>query len=203
MKGIDISHWNKNIVNKQLLNEEEFVIIKATEGKVGKDPKLDTYYNLLHGCADGKPDPDKCYGFYHYARPDLGNTPEAEADWFLSLVGQHAGKCIYALDWEGASLNYPETWALKWCLRVQEKTGVKPLIYCSASDVYKMRILYMYDFGLWVAHWGVYRPVFRGYPTWAIWQYQGSPLDSNVFNGDRRAWKAYCTSQPLSEVTDG
>lgn len=188
--GYDVSMWqNYTPVDK------DFVIIKASEGNGYKDPRLDQHYNAVKKAK-------KLYGFYHYARPDLGNTPEAEADWFISLVGHHAGKCIYALDWEGDSLRYPETWALRWCQRVQEITGVKPLIYCSASDVYKMRILYMYDFGLWVAHWGVYRPVFRGYPTWAIWQYHGSPLDSNVFNGDRRAWKAYCTSQPLSEVKD-
>lgn len=189
--GYDVSMWQSVTPL-----DKDFVIIKASEGNGYKDPKLDAHYNAVKKAK-------KLYGFYHYARPDLGNTPEAEADWFLSLVGHHAGKCIYALDWEGDALRYPETWALRWCQRVQEVTGVKPLVYCSASEAVRMRMLYLNDYGLWVAHWGVYRPTFGGYPTYAIWQYQGSPIDKDVFNGDRRAWKAYCTSKPLSEVDDG
>lgn len=189
--GYDVSMWQK-----ETPTDADFLIIKATEGNGYLDPKV---WDHLANAKKKK----LLYGFYHYARPDLGNEPEAEADWFLKCVGDHAGKCVYALDWEGDSLRYPEDWLLRWCRRIQEKTGVKPLIYISAGNVYKLRSAYFEDFGLWVAHWGVYKPVFRGcYPTWAMWQYQGSPLDKDVFNGDRRAWKAYCTAKPLKEIEE-
>lgn len=42
-------------------------------------------------------------GAYHYARPDLGNTPEAEAKYFLEIV-QAQGWCM------------PNCWACWWCI---------------------------------------------------------------------------------------
>ncbi len=187
--GYDVSMWQSFTPL-----DADFVMIKASEGNGYKDPRLDFHFNNTKKAR-------KLYGFYHYARPDLGNDPEAEADWFLSLVGHHAGSAIFALDWEGDSLRYSEDWILRWCRRIRDKTGVNPLIYISAAQVQKLRSAYYEDFGLWVAHWGVYRPVFKGcYPTWAMWQYQGTPLDKDVFNGDRRAWKAYCTAKPIEEI---
>lgn len=189
--GYDVSMWQKDTPL-----DCDFLIIKATEGNGYTDPSLEKH---LSNALKKK----KLIGFYHYARPDLGNEPEAEADWFLQIVGKYAGQAIFALDWEGDSLRYSEDWLLRWCRRIKEKTGVKPLIYISAGQCYKLRSAYYEDYGLWVAHWGVYKPVYRGcYPlgAWALWQYQGSPIDRDVFNGDKRAWKAYCTARPLEEI---
>ena len=191
--GYDISMWQADTPL-----DCDFLIIKASEGNGYKDPAMERH---LAKAKKAK----KLLGFYHYARPDLGNEPEAEADWFLKIVGEYAGNAIYALDWEGDSLRYSEDWILRWCRRIKEVTGVKPLIYVSASQVWRLRSAYYEDYGLWVAHWGVYRPVYKGcYPpgAWALWQYQGSPIDKDIFNGDRRAWKAYCTAKPLKEIED-
>src|SRR5699024_8128329 len=138
----------------------EFVIMKASEGDGYKDPMLDTHYDTLHDSRDGQPDKNKLYGFYHYARPDLGNTPESEADWFLSLVGAHVDTAIFALDWEGQSLRYSADWAHRWLKRVYEKTGVRPLLYMSASEenTGKYNAIRDDNYGLWVAHYGVTSP---------------------------------------------
>ena len=187
LRGIDVSHWNRNVDYNQ-----DFIIIKASEGVGYKDPMLDTHYNNFVGNTSGKPDPNKLYGFYHYARPETGNEPEAEADSFLNYVGHHAGNCLYCLDWEGKALNYNINWALRWLRRVFEKTGVRPLIYCSASVTTKLKPILEEDYGLWVAHYGVTKPKVSVYPFYAIWQYTSSPIDKDLFNGTAETFKKYC-----------
>lgn len=190
LKGIDISNYQADTPSGY-----DFYIIKASEGVGWKDPKLDSHFNKVKTMTD-------LYGFYHYARPDLGNTPEQEADYFLSLVGHHAGKAIFALDWEGKSLNYSTDWALKWLNRVYEKTGVKPVLYTSGSQVWsgKYKNIAGADYGLWIAQWGVSEPQLgSGWKVWALWQYQGAPLDKDYFNGNRDTWFKYCGSKKTPE----
>ena len=184
LKGIDISKWNKNVDYKS----PDFIIIKASEGVNYKDPLLDFHYNNLNSIKKE----DKLYGFYHYARPELGNSGEDEAKSFLSYVGHHAGKCLYVLDWEGNALKYPIEWAIEFLDYVYAHTGVKPLIYCSASVTKTLQKVYEKDYGLWVAHYGVSTPSIRVYPFWAMWQYTSSPIDCNYFNGNRNTFKKYC-----------
>ena len=105
---------------------------------------------------------------------------------------------MFALDWEDSTLSAGVDWALAWLNRVYERTGVKPLIYGSASELAKTKykVLYDNDYGLWVAHWTT-----AGSPNtswwgrnWAIWQYSnsGGTLDMNRFNGDEATWAKFC-----------
>lgn len=191
LTGIDVSHWQ----GRMDFRPYDFVIMKASEGNGYKDPMLDEHYNILHGSRDGKPDTSKLYGFYHYARPDLKNTPQEEADWFLSLVGAHIGTAIIALDWEGKSLTYSSDWAFNWLEYVFKNTGVRPLLYVSASEenTGKYEKIMDANYGLWVAHYGVDRPRVKHWDFWAMWQKRGWPLDTNIFNGDERAFKKYAS----------
>lgn len=186
--GIDVSHQQ----SAMKFDDFDFVMIKATEGIGYYDDKCDMHYNNLHNSTDGKPDKYKLYGFYHYARPDLNNSPEEEAEWFLSKVGHHAGYAMYALDWEGYSLNYPVDWALRWLQYVFEHTGMRPLFYIQSSAVMtgKYKKIYDKNFGLWLAHYADV-PKYKDWPFYAMWQYQGSPLDKNQFNGDANTWRSY------------
>lgn len=201
LKGCDISRYQQNKVD---LSKFDFVIIKASEGCDIKDKYLDVHYNTLSGRTDGKPAKDKLYGFYHYARPEYNNAKD-EARWFVSLVGHHMGHCVYALDWEAEALKYPITWAKEWLDEVYRLTGVRPLIYCSASYAKNLQLILDGNYGLWVAHWDVsVDDVITGvYPTWAFWQYQGSPLDLNLFNGTEEQFRKYCWSsiKPTEEQT--
>lgn len=194
LHGIDISVWQRNL-NKDYIRNQDFVIIKASEGVTLKDAMLDAHYNTFHGSADGKPDPEKCYGFYHYARPERANGPIREAEKFLSLVEHHAGEAMFCLDWEGAALKYPITWAHEWMDHVFINTGVRPLIYTSASQLKNLKELIDDNYGLWVAHWGVKKPSTGPWPTWALWQYQvdrAINVDQDYFNGSKEQFKKYC-----------
>lgn len=198
LRGIDISNHNYNYIMQNdidLCTYADFIIMKASEGVTYKDPHLDDFYDMIHGSHDGRPDPDRLYGFYHYARAEK-NNPKAEADQFLSLVGHHAGSCIFALDVEGAALSNPmiDAWAYSWLLYVESKTNVRPLLYVSESEVKRFKTVCEGDYGLWVAKWsnGNKYPKVRPWQHWAAWQYQASALDYDFFNGGVDTFRAYC-----------
>lgn len=199
LKGIDISKWQSVGTGDQAA---DFVIIKATEGDGYTDPSCDAHYQRAKSQG-------KLLGVYHFARPDLGNSAEAEADWFVSQIQGYIGEAVLVLDWEVQQ--WRTDWAKAFLDRVYAKTGVKPLIYMSASPVnsYDWSAVAGADYGLWIA----------GYPAkynvpnppepaegempfgtgawgfWAIWQYTSSAgsLDRDVANMTREAWQAYAS----------
>lgn len=199
LRGIDISQWQNVGISDQAA---DFVIIKATEGDGYTDPRCDAHYQ------DAK-SKGKLLGVYHFARPDLGNSGRAEAEWFVHEIQGYIGEAILVLDWEVQQ--WRVDWAKEFLDRVKELTGVKPLIYMSASPVnaYDWSSVANADYGLWIA----------GYPAkynvpnppepaegempfgtgawgfWAIWQYTSSAgtLDRDVANMDRDAWMAYAS----------
>lgn len=203
LKGIDISN-NNNLTPEEFetVRDCDFVIMKATEGRTYKDPLLDYYYNLLSGRKDGKPMTDFCYGFYHYARPENYNTPVEEAYNFLRAVGHHAGNSIYALDVEGAALclefNRLNEWVYRWLECVRLASGVKPMLYCSASSTFRFPLAASADYGLWVASW-YKKPTKKDIMPWKLYAIHqtdnggGMPdqVDHDLFNGDAAAWRKY------------
>lgn len=205
IKGVDISNHNidhlSSINFAPLLDRSSFVIMKASEGATYKDRYLDLYYNLLHGSNDGRPDPDRLYGFYHYARPDYENIPKLEAANFLRHVRHHAGFALFALDVEGLALTLSQArldkWVKEWCQIIIDETGVKPLIYCSESNTRRFPSAAALDCGLWVAKWGKTKPKsIKPWELYAIWQdgTTGGKLDTDYFNGSADAWRKYCKS---------
>lgn len=193
LRGIDISHYQRNLDSK-IITGADFVIMKASEGKSFKDPMLDRFYDLIHGSDDGKPDNNKLYGFYHYARPEK-NDPIPEAKQFVKLVRHHAGEAMYCLDWEGVATKYPVEWILEWMEYVENETGVKPLLYVSESHVKKYQKVAERDYGLWVAKWSTCKPNIKPWNIWALWQYAVDHklnLDMDYFNGTAEQFKKYC-----------
>ena len=93
IQGIDVSKWQGAIDWAQVKAAgKTFAIIKATEGALtpgladadaiaqyGLDPQFRTNWANARTAGVTR-------GAYHFARPDLGNTPENEAAWFLSVV---------------------------------------------------------------------------------------------------------------------
>ena len=122
LKGIDISHWQSTFNN---FDDVDFAIIKATEGVGYVDPACDTLYQRAKKAG-------KLLGVYHYARPDTGNSAISEADFFVENIKGYLNEAILVLDWEEGDLGNT-TWAKSFLDRVKEKTGIKPLIYMSAS----------------------------------------------------------------------
>lgn len=195
LNGIDISHHNFNMRNPQDLNTVDFVIMKATEGTRFRDNKMPIYYNIL--------DSERLYGFYHFARPDLGNDPEAEALHFLSYVRKYlSNRSVLALDVEAGALSVPnlDAWCSVWAQVVDVETGILPMIYISTAETKKLPATAALGCGLWAAKWGP-KPTkkqLEPWHFWAIWQYtsdgifSGVRCDLDYFNGTREQYMKYC-----------
>ena len=195
LNGIDISHHNFNMRNPQDLNKVDFVIMKATEGVRFKDNKMPIYMNIL--------DSQRLYGFYHFARPDLGNDPEDEALHFINYIKRYiTDRSILALDVEAAALKVKglDAWCATWAQIVDIETGILPMIYTSAAETKKFSATAALGCGLWIAKWGP-KPTkkqIEPWPFWAVWQYtssgsfSGVRCDLDYFNGNREQYMKYC-----------
>ena len=211
LKGIDISKWQAGIDLSKI--DTDFVICKATEGVGYTDKNCDGFYQQAKKLG-------KKLGVYHFARPDLRNTAIAEADYFLKETTGYHKEAILVLDWEAGDLGNI-SWAKSWLDRVYEKTGVKPIIYMSASIMrqYDWSSVVNADYGLWVANYGAndgtpQESVFDRYPLkywtfYALWQYTSKGrlagyngnLDLNYFSGDKTAWDKYAGGSPSTGNT--
>lgn len=213
LKGIDVSKWQP--AGTVDFSPYDFVITKATEGIGYTDPECDANYQKAK--AEGK-----LLGVYHFARPVAGNDPIVEADWFVDETLGYHHEAILALDWE-AENQWNVAWAKTWLDRVYERTGVKPLIYMSASVVnaYDWSPVANADYGLWIAGYPYGYDVpnpptptpddmpfgIGAWPFWAIWQYSSSKgaLDMDIAPMDAEAWKRYAgvetTPEPQPEPT--
>lgn len=184
--GTDQSKWQANQVT-----EGSFILVKATEGCGYVDPTCDAKYQLNKQAG-------KLLGVYHYARPDLGNTPEAEAQYFVDNIRGYIGEAIIVLDWESAN-KWDVNWAKRWLDKVKDLTGIKPMIYMSSSVTfaYDWSSVVAGDYGLWVANYGNNDGSNHGCPGVGYWsivamhQYTSIPLDKDEFFGDENTWRAY------------
>ena len=211
LKGIDISKWQAGINLSKI--DTDFVICKATEGVGYTDKNCDGFYQQAKSLG-------KKLGVYHFARPDLRNTAIAEADWFVRETKGYHKEAMLILDWESGDLGNV-TWAKQWLDRVYEKTGVKPVIYMSASVMSSAdwSSVANADYGLWVANYGsnngtAQESVFNRYPLkywsfYALWQYTSKGrlngyngnLDLNFFTGDKTAWDKYAGGSPSTSTS--
>lgn len=195
LKGIDISRHNRNMKNPADMNNLDFVIMKASEGATYRDASIMFYNSVL--------DTDKLKGFYHFGRPDNGNSAKSEASNFVSSVLKYIDdKTILALDLEDKALNVPclDSWALEFAKYVYSATGKKIMIYCSLAEVYRFKKCAEFDCGLWVAKWSHLKPTkkqIKPFEVFAIWQdtnrykFSGQLVDHDLFNGSREQFLKY------------
>lgn len=195
--GVDLSSW-------QALGAGDgwdFVVAKATEGYGYVDPMCDAHYQRAKNNGQRR-------GVYHFARPDINpNEAVREADYFVDNCQGYVKDGILVLDWECAVWNVG--WAKQWLDRVYKRTGVRPMIYMSASVVngYDWSSVVKAGYGLWIAGYpnkynvsNPPKPAADELPysigAWefaAMWQYSSSAgvLDRDIFYGDKNAWNAY------------
>ena len=174
-EGIDISHWQGTIDWVQVAAAgKSFAIAKATEGVGYRD---DTYArNKAGAMANGIK-----FGAYHFARPE--NNPVREADWFVDNAAYEHGMIVPTLDLERTGGRGPTgltNWTKAWLGRVEERLGVKAMIYMSPSfwGANLNNTRWFADNGydiLWIAHWNVESPSPPadnwGGKGWTFWQY--------------------------------
>lgn len=199
LKGVDLSHWQSDF---EAFNSVDFAIIKATEGVGYVDPACDKLYQKAKKAG-------KLLGVYHFARPDLNNSAIAEADWFIKNIQGYLREAILVLDWESGYLGNV-AWAKAFLDRVQEKTGIKALLYASRSPInsFNWSSVANADYGLWVADYGANtgsegnKPNVKWWPFYILWQYTSrgrvagynGDVDLNNFYGDAETWRKYATS---------
>lgn len=171
----------------------DFVVVKATEGVGYTDPQF-------RALADATLASGKRLGFYHFAWPS-SNSSEDEADAFISAIRPYLDQNPFlVLDWEDSDAYYDISWADHWLNLVHRGTGIKPIIYMSASvanGAWWEQISRVY--WLWVAGYPADAPDSRATPDcpyvplgheWEtlMWQYTstgrvpgwGGDLDLNV-----------------------
>lgn len=204
--GIDVSTYQEVGVQGQ-----DFTIIRATFGcpDPGEsasqyvDPKCDGHYQLAKQQG-------KLRGVYHYAYPQY-NSALDEANFFVDNIQGYINDAILVLDWEG-----PDTgnvaWAKAWLDQVYARTGVRPLIYMSASvTVANDWSSVAADYALWCAGYpaafnvsnppppapdGSEMPYATGaFPFATIWQYSSSAgtLDRDIAYMSADAWNKFAT----------
>ena len=194
MKGIDVSHWQAGLDLAK--TDAQFVIIKATEGTTYMDPECDAFYQRAKSLGLPR-------GVYHFYR----GGGSKEADWFLANIAGYVGDAILALDFEDHVTDVKG--AKAFLDKVAEATGVKPVIYMSASvkDGADWSAVVGADYGLWLARWGSAPGSPSPWPALALWQYTdahdtgGMAVDGDEFYGDHEAWAAYARGSGGDTVT--
>ena len=208
LKVIDISNWQ---ADSAVDLAKDAVIVKATEGVGYVDPTCDDKYQAARNQG-------KQRGVYHFARPGYGNSAEDEAKFFLQNVQGYIKHAILILDWEDGN-KWDTAWAKRWLDYVYKKTGIRPMIYMSASVVtsYDWSAVANAGYGLWIAGYPAKydkvnpptpsddeMPYSAGaWPFIAMWQYTSSAgtLDRDIFYGDVTAWRKYAGADDVKTET--
>jgi len=189
--GVDVSSYQEN-VDFSILKEQgiEFAYIKATEGASHKDSSFnEKWKNAL--------DAGVLAGAYHFFSYNVSGAEQAKN--FINTVGDLEGRLIPAVDMELSIeevKNPPEVESvvkgLKAFLAVlEEKYGVKPLIYAQKDYYDKYLAADFADYPRWVRN--VFYPILVDVgDDWAVWQYHDKGelkgyegekyIDMNVIN---------------------
>jgi len=175
--GVDASHHNgsPNWASAQA-DGVRFAIAKATEGQAFVDDE----YAASKAAAAAIALP---FTAYHFAQPDTtANDAVLEADHFVDTAQLQKSNLLPVLDLESYNGLGPKklrAWTKAWLARVQQRLGVKAIIYTSPS-FWKDRMgnsRWFADNGyrLWIAHWNVPKPTVPasnwGGRGWTLWQY--------------------------------
>ena len=199
--GYDISSYQSVGTGDSAKN---FLIMKATEGTGYVDKSCDKHYQRAKKQG-------KLLGVYHFARPDLNKGTDGakkEAQYFYNNCKNYFKEAIVVLDWEQPGTTGQVSWAKAWLDEVYRLSGVRPLIYMSASVVNGNNWSSISGYyGLWIAgypnKYNVKNPPtpsvndmpykIGSWKFWVIWQYSSSAgtLDRDIANIDATGWKKY------------
>lgn len=197
--GIDVSHWQSFIRWRRVASAGvDFAIAKATDGTW----MVDHWYERNRRRAQRN---DVNFTAYHFARP--GRAPgdaRREADYFLKHADLRARNLTPALDIEASGGLRPRAlraWVLAWLRRVENRLGVKPIIYTSpgfwTGQVDNSRRIARRGYEvLWLAHYDTRRPSVPARRwagnSWTFWQWTECGrvrgvrgcVDRNYYRGD-------------------
>ena len=174
--GLDVSHWQgAPRWKKAKAAGVQFVIAKASEAQ----GFVDNQYARNKRRADALGIP---FTAYHFARPDrTTNDAVREADHFVRTARLAGRYLLPVLDLEVTGGLGPKRlieWTRAWLKRVEQRLGVKPIIYTSPSfwteRMNDTRWFANNGYRLWIAHWRATEPRVPaanwGGRGWTLWQ---------------------------------
>lgn len=200
IEGIDVSTWQRAPRWLEVKNAGVgFVIARATFSNAGIDAQYARNRTLLR--TRGIP-----FTAYHHAGPDAtAGDAIAEADHFVDVAQLNGRNLLPALDLKThGDLDQEELqeWVRTWLARVEERLGVKPMIYAPNPlwIDWMANTTWFADNGyrFWVQGWDVESPTLPalnwGGHGWTLWQTGKGPVpgirggvDQNRFNGSSLA----------------
>lgn len=204
LKGIDFSRHQGYVNWDKIQSECDFVIIRAGYGGGGIDEQFVRNRDEARNRGILRQ-------FYFYAYPGRSTGTQQAEELFQRVGALQPGESV-SLDIEddlvfGRALVASDVfWCLEFLNRCKELFGVKPLIYMNTSlkSRFNWTPVKEGDFGLWQANYGMNNGTPGDEPNsapWefnAIWQYTSranmggiSPVDANIFNGDKAAFLKY------------
>jgi len=189
LEGIDVSHWQGSPDWAAVKDDGKlFAVAKVTEGQTFVDSEYAT--NRAQADALGLP-----FTAYHFAQPDTtANDAVLEADHFLAnamLTGRHLVPVLDLESDNGLSPRKLRAWAKAWLARVNQRLGVKAIIYTSPAfwinEMGNSRWFADNGYRLWIAHHDAAQPTVPaanwGGRGWTIWQYSKTGSVSGI-NGN-------------------
>ncbi len=147
--GVDLSHYN-DIDSKhkafQVLDNVQFIIAKATEGKLIVDEKFKKHrkYARKH---------DKKFGAYHFLT--MRTPVKDQFENYKRVVGKDIDilpivdiEKNNGVDW---SKKQAREYAQEWIKLCKEYYGVEPIIYC--TERYRNKFFPDFSNPFWIANW--------------------------------------------------
>ena len=201
-RGIDVSHWQGR-VDWRAVEEAGigFAFLKATEGTTFVDPTFRGHWAALGETRILR-------GAYHRFRP--GRDATAQAEHFLTVVSLRPGDLPPVLDvgeTDGISGERVVRGARAWLRIVEQRTGVRPIVYTQPSFRRTHLGTALDDYPLWTGEYDVDAPSAR---RWAFWQHsqQGrvpgiaAMVDLNRFSGTHAELRQLAVSRaPGTDTT--
>lgn len=191
--GHDIAGVNgAGIITEAL--KGQFTIVKASEGLSWRDPEHPSFVKTLR--AAHQP-----VGHYHYAWAKY--DPVSAARNFVSIASPLAGETLW-LDFEEAyhhepapEATWPE-WIISFIHEVNNRSGascglylnndIGSRVFAHATSAQASEMKSRFPF--WKAFYGAHPGNLFGWSVLTMWQYSGTHIDKDVFEGSITAWNA-------------
>ncbi len=193
--GLDVSHYQEVIDwDAVMMQDIDFVFIKATEGQSMKDHRFKRNWKVL-----GEKNVRR--GAYHFFRPTI--SAAAQAENYIEFVPLCVGDLAPVLDVEVLDKTNPKTLrkGMKtWLNKVEAAYHIRPIIYTNLNFYEDYLKGHLDDYPLWIARYNNRPPSLSDQQKWHFWQYgnRGQLLgieghvDFNVFYGDSTDLAKFC-----------
>lgn len=150
-KGIDVSFYQGEINFQELSSSGiKYLYNRAGEGGNIVDSRFEENYK-------GAETEDLNFGFYYYVTAKNTDEGEIQAEHFASLISDLPYSLRPAMDFEeftGISQEESNEIALSFLKKLEELTGMTPVIYSDAYNVETRWNSTLSDYPLWVADYG-------------------------------------------------